>query len=298
MYKEKNETTTLALPPVSVTRIEAAQRCPRLYALRYVYKVDPILKPSWKIVGTAFNDCRGKIDAGLPWRLEGDIKSYPLEVARLRSVLRHYEKQHDKGLKLMSEVRVQFQYKDVMFVGYIDTLTTDRREIREWKYAATQYDELKAIRQGAVYLKGEPKAKKFTLAIARKPTHKPKKAPKPTKKVPDPKAETMFEFENRVYDSIGDKELFTYINYDREFFDIDGTLEQLYQAWQISRSYEAAGWPPAFGMNCENCDFRPYCLKHLTQIGCGHKLCSHSRICDAVRTIELPKAASIKELPK
>jgi len=101
----------------------------------------------------------------------------------------------------------------------------------------------------------------------------------------------MFEFEKRVYDSIGERELFKYMTFDREFFDIDATLEQLYQAWKLSLNYEAAGWPPFFGRNCENCDFRPYCLRHLTQIGCGHKLCSHSRICDAIRTKELPKGA-------
>jgi hypothetical protein len=129
--------------------------------------------------------------------------------------------------------------------------------------------------------------------------HKPKKAKKPTKKEPDPKPETMLEFEKRVYDEVmKDPNLFTYMNYDREFFDIDGTLEQLYQSYRLIKPMEETGWQPAFGMNCENCDFRPYCLKHLTVIGCDHKLCSHSRICDAIRTKELPKGKETKALPK
>jgi len=290
LHKEKNDTLAIALPSTTVAQVDAAQRCPRLYALNYIYRVEPPIKPVWKLVGTAFNDCRAKIDAGLPWKLDGDIKSYPLDVVKLRCILKAYEKhRNNKGLKLMSEVRVQFAYKDIAFVGYINSITTDRRTIYEWKYAAQHYDELKAIRQAVIYLKAEPNAKRFILAVAKKPTHKPKKAPKPTKKVPDPRAETMLEYEKRVMAAVDTEDTFTYMTFDREFFDIDATLEQLYQAKQISIHQESAGWPPAFGRNCENCDFRPYCLRHLTQIGCGHKLCSHSRICDVIRTKELPK---------
>ena len=198
LWKEKDERSALALPSTSVSRISTGERCPRLYALNYVYKVDPPLKPMWKVVGSAFSDCRAKIDAGLPWELSGEIKSYPLDVAKLRSVLRHYEKKRDKGLKGMSEVRVSVTYKDINLTGFIDFLTLDRKTIYEWKYAATQYDELLGIRQAAVYLKGVPEATKFILAVAKKPMHKPKKAGKPTKKNPEPKAETMFEFEKRA----------------------------------------------------------------------------------------------------
>jgi hypothetical protein len=149
-----------------------------------------------------------------------------------------------------------------------------------------------------VYFKGIPEAKKFVLAVAKKPLHKLKQAPKPTKKEPNPQAETPADLEQRIYEELADKEheQFLYWNYDREFFDIDGTVEQLYQISQLVKSFREAGYPPVLGMNCDNCDFRPYCLKHLTRIGCSESRCSHPSICSKIAKV-LAADTAIAALP-
>ena len=301
LYREKEERLLISTPMISVSRTGTLLRCPRMYAFNYIFHTDPPLPAKWKVAGRAFSDARAKIDAGIPYELTGDINSYPIDRAKLRAVLARYgEWKKDFG-DGMNEVRVFFPYKDVNFVGYIDRLTRNQKTIVEWKYAATQYDELKAIRQAAVYFKGIPEAEKFVLAVAKKPQQKLKGAGKPTKKEPNPQAETPADLEKRIYDELADKkdELFTYTSYDREFFDIDGTLEQLYQSSRLITAFEAADWPPALGANCDNCDYRPYCLKHLTNIGCDRKFCSHPLICDQIRRIKnLPAARQEKLLSK
>lgn len=297
LYRENEERALLAHPPISVSRTGVVLRCPRLYALNYVYHTTPPIPAKWKVVGRAFSDARAKIDAGIPYELTGEINSIQVDKAKLQAVLRRYvEWKKDFG-EGMNEVRVFFPYKDANFIGYIDRLTKDRKTIIEWKYAATAYDDLKAIRQASVYFKGIPEAEKFVLAVAKKPQHSLKKAGKPTKKDPTPHNEVPSELEQRIYEELAEKkdDLFTYTVYDREFFDIKGTLEQAYQTNKLIPAFEAADWPPAFGMNCDNCDYRPYCLKHLTEIGCNQHPCGYPLICDHIRSI---RNSSQKSLPK
>lgn len=291
MYREQQERQALT-STVSVSRVGAVLNCPRQYALNYVYRVKPPVLAKWKIVGRAFSDARAKIDLGLQYELKGDINSNQVDKAKLSAVLRRYAewKLPTSGF---AEVRVFFPYKDTNFIGYIDWLNIDRDIIVEWKYAATEYDEIKSLRQAATYFQGIPEAQKFVLARVKKPMQKLKQAGKPTKKNPEPHDEVPFELEKRIYEELAGKkdELFTYITYDREMFDIPATLEQIYQASKLISAYEAASWPPAFGMTCENCDFRPYCLKHLTEIGCSRGICSHPLICNKIREVkQLPEA--------
>jgi len=298
LHREKEERLALAHPPMSVSRIGTVMRCPRLYAFNYVWRTEPPIPAKWKVVGRAFSDAIAKIDNGLQYELTGEINSMPLDRARLRAILKLYQewRRTDWG-PTMSEVRVFFPYKDMHFLGFIDKLTRNRETIIEWKYAATQYDEIKALRQACVYFKGIPEAKRFILAVAKKPQQKLLKAKKPTKKEPDPKPETPFELEKRIYEEFKKKdpdEVFKYNYYDREFFDIDATIEQIYQTATLVQAFEKADYPPVLGMNCDNCDYRPYCLKHLTEVGCSHKFCSHPTICDTIRKV---REGERKELP-
>ncbi len=296
LYREDEERKALAVPTISVSKAQTLLRCPRLYALNYIYKVDPPIPAKWKVVGRAFSECRAKIDSGLPYAFSNEIKSLPVDKARLGAVLRRYQEwRKPEYADALNEIRVFFPYKDVHFVGYIDELLRNRKTILEWKYAATEYDELKAVYQAATYFKGIPEAERFVLARAKKPQQRLKQAEKPTKKNPNPHDETPIELEERIYQELADKqhELFTYTIYDREFFDIEGTLEQIYQTAKLISAYEAASYPPAFGMNCENCDFRPYCLKHLTNIGCNRKFCGYPQICGEIKKMkQLPAEAS------
>lgn len=281
LHREEEEKK--GLTTISVSRVNTVLRCPRLYALQYVYHAEAPIPAKWKVVGRAFSDARAKIDCGLPYELKGEINSMQVDKARLAAVLRRYQQWRKTEYQVMNEVRVFFPYKDTHFLGFIDALTRDRELIIEWKYAATAYDEIKALRQAVVYLNGIPEAKRFCLAVAKKPMQKLLKAKKVTKKEAESKPETPFEMEKRIYDELKQDDLFTYTYYDRSFFNIPAALEQIYQASTLVKAFEAANWPPALGMNCDNCDFRPYCLKHMTEIGCSRKFCSHPIICDTVR---------------
>lgn len=298
VHKEKEQQK--AISSISVSRVGVVLRCPRLFALNYVYHVEPPIPAQWKIVGRAFSDARAKIDLGLQYELSTDLNSMQVAKARLKAVLRRYAECQRPYGQVLNEVRVFFPYKDTHFVGYIDALERSRETIVEWKYAATEYDEIKSLRQAVVYFKGIPEATRFILATANKPQHKLLKAGKPTKKNPDPKDETPAELEERIYQELcqkPDDEVFSYRTYDRSFFDIDATLEQIYQASTLISAYEKANWPPAFGMNCDNCDFRPYCLKHLTKIGCDQSLCAYPQICGPIKkALALPAPAKLSLL--
>lgn len=272
---------------VSVSRVGTILRCPRLYALTYVYGVEPPLPATWKIVGRVFSDCRAKIDLGLQYNVSGAIDSMPVDRARLKAVLRHYAEWQRPYGEILNEVRVFFSYKDIHFIGYLDVLTRDQKDIWEWKYAATVYDEIKVLRQAAVYLHGIPDAERFHLIAAKKPMQRLKKDETPT------------ELERRIYEELANKkdELFTVTTYDRNFFNVEAVLEQCYQIARLPDYYDKIGYPPALGMNCENCDFRPYCLKHVTEIGCSRAMCSHPHICAAIRSTreekKLPNTAKL-----
>lgn len=274
VFKEAEERRDIST--ISVSRVNTILRCPRLYALNYVYGVEPPLPATWKVVGRVFSDTRAKIDLGLPYQIGGAIDSMPVDKARVKAVLRLYSEMERPYGEVLNEIRVFFPYKDTHFIGFIDTLTRNRLSIYEWKYASTEYDEIKALRQAAVYFEGIPESTTFTLSRAKKPLQRLKDGETPT------------ELEQRIYQELCKKkhEIFTYTTYDREFFDIPAALEQIYQASRLVDSFEQANWPPALGMNCDNCDFRPFCLKHMTEIGCDRRFCSHPKICETIRSAD------------
>jgi hypothetical protein len=285
IYKQKQEALQITGPVISVPRISRVLRCPRLYAFNYLYKIDPPIQASWKVIEKTFSDCMAKIDLGISYSLAGEINSFQVAKAKLSAVLRRYKEWKKDWGELTAEVQVSFQYKDSFFIGFADRVTKDKKTIIEWRYSATKYDEIKAIRQACIFLKAIPEAENFVLAIAKKPLHKLRAAQKSTRNNQTPLPETPKQLEERIYKELADKEheQFMYWNYDREFFDIDGTIEQLYNASKLVNAFEQAGFPPVLSQNCDKCEYRPYCLKHPTTIGCSDKRCSHPAMCKQIK---------------
>jgi hypothetical protein len=278
------------LATISVSRVSTLQTCPRLYQFRYIYKLQSPLEARWKIVGTAFGDESAKIEQGLPWSLSKYDLSGP-ERARLSAVLRRYtefwtERQKKTGEELVSETKAQFEYGGVNFIGYIDAETFDGKRLYEKKYAMVKYDQLKVARQAAVYFKGKPNADDFVLAVIKKPSAmKPKQVGRKSKKNPEPRMETLEEFEQRVYDAI-DETWFTYTYFKRPDFDIDGILDQMVAAWKQQEDMEERGmYPPILSpRTCDDCEFRSVCENHLNRdIGCNNEFCATKALCTDVR---------------
>jgi hypothetical protein len=297
------------LKTISASRIGVLQQCPRLYQLRYVYRLKSPIDQAWKRTGSAFGDERAKIEQGLHWSLDGYNLS-AAEKARLSAVLRRYA-EFKRAEELVSEVQCKFEYKGFEFIGYVDSETYDGKRIYEWKYAVGTYGPLKLARQAAVYFMGRPETEEFIHARAKKPQHKPKKAakqkktPKPTKKNPNPEpypvpqAETMAEFEERVYGEI-DSEWFTYRVFKRSDIDIEGILDQMVAAAKNQESLEDLGYPPNFNIRCDDCEFFGLCDDHIsTDIGCDKKFCSTAGLCTDIRAARqrLSAPADPKKLP-
>jgi hypothetical protein len=270
------------LTMISVSRVGTLQQCPRLYQLRYVFRLKSPFDQAWKRTGTAFGDERANIDQGLKWSLD----KYDLsktEKARLSAVLRRYE-EFKRPEELVCETECKFEHRGVTFIGYVDAETFDGKRIIEWKFAQIEYNQLKIARQAAVYFKGKPDATEFVLARARKPTHKPKLTARKSKKNPDPPMETPEQFEQRVYDEI-DESWFTYKTFKRVDFDIDAILDQMVAAWRNQENLEELGYPPNFNPRlCDDCEYKNICENHLNRdMGCDNEFCATAALCTDIR---------------
>lgn len=279
-------------PPVSVSRIAVLEKCPRLYELTYHYRLPSPVAMRWKIVGRAYGEARAAIDLRQPWENVVDRYREDLsgpERARMRAVLRHYELQM-RGDIVNCEKKVEFEYRDVKFIGYTDAETKDGR-IYEWKYAAGEYDLFKLARQAAVYLKGRPDAKEFVGAVAKKPQHS-------LKKLKD-RQETAEELEERIFQAIEDP--FTYTApITREHIDVDTVLDQMLASWSTRKELARLGYPPHYGMHCDDCEYRNLCANHVDRaIGCDREICATASMCTHIRKFLPTPAAqpSPKELP-
>jgi hypothetical protein len=270
---------------ISASRTNTIEKCPRLYDLNYNLKVQPPYEAAWKRVGTAFSECRAKIDHDEPWNLS-NFRLTDVEEAKLHAILTAYEKSvRNKEEKLVTETQVKFELDGQPFVGYIDAETTNGEHIYEWKYAAEEYDNLRIARQAAVYYYGRPQARNFTVALAKKPQHKPKKAPKPTKKEPNPKDETIEEFKIRLSAEIGDniKDWFRFRSISRKEIDPELVLRQMIRSMSLLPEIEKAAFPPHYSGDCDNCEFQVLCESHLTrEIGCTHSMCKTRSMCTQI----------------
>jgi hypothetical protein len=274
--------TKFRLPIVSVSRLGILEQCPRLYMLRYTFKVKPPFDQAWKKNGIAFTEARALIDEGKPWKVSGYGLSQ-VEEAKLRAVLRQYEKRRT-GELLKTETKVSFRYEGLEFVGFIDSESQDGKELHEWKYAATKYTPIKVARQVAVYMHGKPKAEKMILAVAPKLQHKPLSGGKPTKKNPEPQEETIAEFEERLFNLLEEEDRFEKTTFKRGHFDIDAILSGMTSSFSMLPEWAERNFPPHYSIHCEDCEFYELCNSHLDRdIGCMKNLCATKPICNQIK---------------
>jgi hypothetical protein len=287
--------------PVSVSRLTVLEKCPRLYQYTYVYKIRPPFEMRWKITGQAFTECRAAIDTGQPWTLDKYDLSGP-ERGRLSAVLRHYVIWRAANPeKLKCETKIEFIYRGIKFLGYIDAETEDGKRLYEWKYAMTEYETIDYVRQAAVYLYGRPEAEELVLAVANKPRHdlkkmkevkaKPATKTKPAVEAVAASKETAEEFEERVFEELKDptKYPFTFnAPLRRKDIDIEAVLDQMVNSWSLHDQFKALDFPPRyFKQNCEDCEFRGLCASHLAHgPGCDKESCNTKPMCGDIRRIK------------
>jgi hypothetical protein len=158
---------------LSVSRIKLWEECPRKWAFRYAYHLDPPDgRPLWAYVGSAFATARAKIDAGQEWEIPDDVED-EVERIKLGAVMKGYmqlPKMVDK-----SEVRVETLLdgdRGLWLLGYLDGITENETTIYEWKFTAmpANWNILTVHMQGAAYLHAVPKAEMLILALAKKPS--------------------------------------------------------------------------------------------------------------------------------
>jgi len=274
----------IGLPVISASRVGLLEKCPRLYYLNYILRVKPPYEAAWKRVGTAFTEQRAAIDESKPWSLDKYKDLTDVEATKLFVVLTGYEKHVRPKLpeKLICETQVKFDHNGASFVGYLDAETEDSKTIYEWKYAQGSYDNLKIARQSAVYFHGRPQADTFIVAVAKKPTHKPKKASKPTKKEPNPVDETIPMFRERLLAEMNE-DWFDLRAITRREIDPVTVLDQMANSMGLLPAIAEAAFPPHYSMECDNCEFKYLCEEHLTRnIGCDKSMCKTRALCTQI----------------
>lgn len=255
---------------LSASRLYLLDKCYRMYAFQYEYWIDkPVPEAVYFKEGDAFTVTRAKIDMQKPWDgiFRHDLP--PVSRAKLQAVIRFYRQNPPYPVGTVTcEDSFNFQFAGGHFTGYIDSLTLDRKRIIEWKYAVSEYDRLKIARQSAVYFKAFPEAKEFELIVFKKPALKPRKAPKPTKKEPDPKAETMDEYRERVYDQLvnsGPANVYQRTLIMRDEREIDRVLQEMNDQFNLLPAAKKAGYPPAYsqcGSGAYKCDYHKVCKQY------------------------------------
>lgn len=272
---------------ISVSRIKLWEDCPRKWAFRYVYHLDPPDgRPLWAYVGSAFANARAQIDAGQSWELPDDVED-EVERIKLTAVLKGYEKLPKMVDK--SEIKVTAlldQDRGLWLLGYLDGLTANGTTIYEWKFTAvpSNWNLLSLHMQGAAYLHAVPDAKLVVLALAKKPSRfKPRKG------------ETVEGFKDRLEaEVLGDhKKWFSFKTFKREEFDVAGTIDQMLTRYQESEEARVTHtfWPHY--SSCDNfggCEWKAFCKTHCASgVGCTNPDCSHPALCAKIK-LERDKA--------
>jgi hypothetical protein len=272
---------------LSVSRIKLWEECPRKWAFRYAYHLDPPDgRPLWAYVGSAFATARAKIDAGQEWEIPDDVED-EVERIKLGAVMKGYmqlPKMVDK-----SEVRVETLLdgdRGLWLLGYLDGITENETTIYEWKFTAmpANWNILTVHMQGAAYLHAVPKAEMLILALAKKPSRfKPRKG------------ESIEEFKERLESEVlkDHKKWFSFKTFKREEFDVAGTIDQMLTHYQDSQdALVTHTFYPNYGA-CDNfsgCEWKAYCKTHCVRgIGCEDPDCSHPALCARVK-LERDKA--------
>jgi len=254
---------------LSASRLYVLDRCYRMFAFQYVYWVDrPGPEAIYFKEGDAFTVARAKVDMCKPW--DGSFRKDlpPFIRAKLQAVMRFYRQYppYTPGA-ITCEDSFNFEFKGAHFMGYLDG--KDELRIYEWKYAMSDYDRLKIARQSAIYFKAFPNAEEFELIVFKKPALKPKKAGKPTKKNPEPQAETPDEFRERVYDHLvnsGPKNVYQRTLILRDEREIDRVLTEMIGSHAVLPVIKEHGYPPSYSMcdqgSAAGCDYKKICKEH------------------------------------
>lgn len=271
MYKERQELKKTGKDVISVSKIDCLEKCPRLFAFKYVYRLDPPYVSRVKIQGKAFSDARASIDIGKEYSLPDDLLS--AEKAKISAILRCY-KENKLSETVVCERKVSFEYNGFIFFGYADSVTEDESKINEWKYSNYSYRYLKFIKQACVYLYGIESANKFSINVAIKPQHKMKEN------------ETEEEYEERIYKSLDPGKLFNYQVYQSKNFNLEYTLDIMLKSWKLKEHYEKLDYPPFYGFDCYNCDYHYICEEHIKKdIGCDSHMCATISYCKKIKQV-------------
>ena len=268
LFKQRSEAKEArgGVSAISASRIGILDTCMRKYSFIYDARLQsPKGKPIYFAVGTAFSNCRAKIDMKLPWEVPDTLPRTSYH--KLMASLRFYQDYppYEPGT-VGCEIETVFEHDGEHYLGYLDAMTHDRERIIEWKYAVQPYDELRASRQAAVYFYRFPKAKVFELIIFAKPTHKPLKAKRPSKKNPDPQPETLSEFEERIYQELikkGPARVYRRVIIKRDDVAVVNTLDQMNAKFRMLEVARQADYPPSIGKICSECDFEAYCFTNI-----------------------------------
>lgn len=246
---------------LSTSRIGQIERCPRAYSLHYLYQIEPEEHAPWKRMGDAWGVARARLDTGLDVDVEAGLRPdlLPYEAAKVRAAIRLYRHKwvgdfvgYQPG-EVDCEVEVLFSHLGHWWLGYADVVSKDRSKIWEWKFAVTDYDMLSIARQAAIYLKGIPEAREFTLAVLRKPNQRPGKN------------EGTQAFENRIAaDMTGEPEAWVKkFTFSRDQLNVDGVMRDSAESFRTQHAAGVASdWAPHYS-GCYDCEYRSICAQHI-----------------------------------
>lgn len=292
----KQRTAKKSLPMISHSRMQALEKCPRHYFLKYESRVRYPVEPDYFGLGKMFGTARSRIDAGLPWELPSGLPAESL--AKLEVLLEFYEKSQRPQIG-QAEKRVEFEWKGYIVQGYADCIAPDGKRMYEWKYAQSpdKYTPLTLARQIATYLKGLPEIDEVVIAVAKKPRHQMRV--QPTKTLP---AENLDDFKARLRSELEGKDLFVYKTCTRSMFNVDAELDSLVELAETAKRYKSSGIYPPNYWSCDDCSYEPFCVSHVGVQALGShtdgETCSHPSICAAIKGRDaLPPKPLVQQTP-
>lgn len=247
------------LPALSVSRIKSMEDCARKYALVYEHHafMEADGEAEWKVVGSAFSVGRAKLDTGMP---RGDLElkgRHAHALAKVKASLDYYEAHPPYPVgTVLCEWEVYLARDQWWFHGFLDALTTDKKTIREWKYAASRFEILDVIRQAAVYFLGVPEATLFERWKFPKPSHRP---------ATDETPEAFYERVRKELFKKKPEEIYDVLPIKRSDVPVKTIIRQMIARMKTLPVLQEKGSPPSYGMGCGMCDYRPVCATNLSR---------------------------------
>lgn len=236
----------------SYSRLALLMKCPTAYKYRYIDGVKPEPK-AYHWLGRQFHTAMAKIDLGMDWDLEELPQYVPIvDALKLRALLEVLSKRPSMAGE--SEKHFQIAIDDgVMFQGFIDWVSRDRKSITERKYAqdASNYHLLTLYYQVGLYLIAEPSVEEVHIEVARK------------SRIKQGKNESLEAFYERALEECKQNELklLTRRTYLRREFDLERIRRDLVFLTKLAGQYkEFDTWPLASSQYaCSDCDYYGHC---------------------------------------